>query len=149
MTIQNIDLNLIHFFRKFGMPVARWSIFVIFFWFGLLKVAGLSPASGLVADLLNKTLPFITPQTFILCFGLFEMIIGFLFVIKGMERVVIPLLFLHMVTTFMTLIMVPAETWSAFMVPTLEGQYVIKNFAIIAVAMGIASHLHPIKQKNA
>jgi len=30
------------------------------------------------------------------------------------------------------------------MVPTLEGQYIIKNLALIAVAIGIASHLHPM-----
>jgi hypothetical protein len=31
------------------------------------------------------------------------------------------------------------------MTPTLEGQYIIKNLAIIALAMGIAAHLHPLK----
>ncbi len=125
--------------------MARWAIFIIFFWFGILKVLGLSPASGLVKDLLSQTLPFITPEMFILCFGLFEMIIGILFLIKGLERVVIPLLLLHMITTFMTLVFLPKETWSGFLVPTLEGQYVIKNIAIIAAAMGIAAHLHPYK----
>ena len=34
------------------------------------------------------------------------------------------------------------------MVPTLEGQYIIKNVVIIAAAMGIAAHLHPIESKN-
>jgi hypothetical protein len=34
------------------------------------------------------------------------------------------------------------------MVPTLVGQYIIKNLVIIAVAMGIAAHLHPIEIKK-
>ncbi|MDP2789350.1 MAG: hypothetical protein Q8O46_04920 [bacterium] len=35
------------------------------------------------------------------------------------------------------------------MVPTLEGQYIIKNLVIIAVAIGIAASLHPLSDKNA
>jgi hypothetical protein len=34
------------------------------------------------------------------------------------------------------------------MVPTLVGQYIIKNLVIIAAAMGIAAHLHPIDDKK-
>jgi uncharacterized membrane protein YkgB len=65
-----------------------------------------------------------------------------------MERVVIPLLFIHMVTTFGPLVFLPSETWSGFMVPTLEGQYIIKNLVIIATAVGIAAHMHPLSEKN-
>jgi uncharacterized membrane protein YkgB len=83
---------------------------------------------------------------FLVLFGLFECLIGLLFLIKGAERVVIPLLLVHMITTFGPLVFLPSETWQAFLVPTLEGQYIIKNLVIIAAAIGIASHLHPIRR---
>jgi uncharacterized membrane protein YkgB len=143
--LRSVDLSVIRFFRKVSMPLARFGLFVIFFYFGLLKVIGLSPASALVQQLFERTVHLMSFNTFIVLFGLFEMLIGVLFAIKGMERIVIPLLLLHMITTFLPLILLPEVTWSSFGVPTLEGQYIIKNLALIAAAAGIAAHLHPAK----
>lgn len=144
MSVENFDLRLIRFFKDFFVPMARFGLFVVFFWFGFLKIIGLSPASGLVQRLFENTIPFMSFATFIVLFGVFECLIGILFLIKGMERLVIPLLFIHMITTFGPLVLLPQETWSGFMVPTLEGQYIIKNLVLIAAAMGIAAHVSPI-----
>lgn len=145
MKIKNIDLKLIAFFNKAFMPVARFGLFVVFFWFGALKVVGLSPASGVVARLFEQTIPFMSFDFFLVLFGLFECLIGVLFVIKGAERIVIPLLFIHMITTFGPLVFLPSETWTSFMVPTLEGQYIIKNLVIIASAIGVAAKVKPLE----
>ena len=144
MSIQDIDVKLINFFKKISVPVARFGLFVIFFWFGFLKVIGLSPAMQLVQQLFEQTISFISFNNFIILFGLFECLIGILFIIRGFERIVIPMLFLHMVMTFLPLFILPEVTWSRFLVPTLEGQYIIKNLVIIAAAVGIASNLHPL-----
>jgi uncharacterized membrane protein YkgB len=141
-----VDVRLIHFFRRISVPVARFSLFIIFFWFGLLKIVGMSPASGLVQQLFEATVPVMSFATFLVLFGFFECLIGVLFLVRGMERVVIPLLFIHMVTTFGPLVLLPEVTWQAFMVPTLEGQYIIKNLVVIAAAIGIAAHLHPLRK---
>ncbi|OGI95342.1 hypothetical protein A2917_02130 [Candidatus Nomurabacteria bacterium RIFCSPLOWO2_01_FULL_42_17] len=153
-SLRDIDIKLINFFRRASMPMARFSLFVIFFWFGILKVIGVSSASPLVQSLFERTISFMSFDTFIVLFGIFECVIGILFIIRGFERVVIPMLFAHMATTFMPLFLLPAMTWSGFLVPTLEGQYIIKNLLIIAVAIAIAAHLEPfslrekISQKN-
>ena len=146
MNISKTDANLIHFFRRVSVPLARFGLFIIFFWFGVLKVIGLSPASGLVERLFENTIPWMSFGTFIICFGLFEMLIGILFLIRGVERIVIPLLLIHMITTIMPLFLLVGETWSGFLTPTLEGQYIIKNIALIAAAFGIAAHLHPLQK---
>jgi hypothetical protein len=39
-------------------------------------------------------------------------------------------------------------TWSGFLVPTLEGQYIIKNLVVIAAAIGIAAQLYPLKKNS-
>jgi uncharacterized membrane protein YkgB len=148
MTLSKIDNELINFFRRISIPLARFGLFIIFFWFGFLKVLGLSPADQLVQSLFEHTIPFMSFSTFLILFGLFEMLIGILFLIKGAERIVIPLLFIHMVTTFLPLFVLPQETWSGIFVPTLEGQYIIKNLALIAAAVGIAAHLDPLKNKS-
>jgi uncharacterized membrane protein YkgB len=68
---QNIDGFIIRFLKKIWEPFSRISIFIIFFYFGLLKVLNLSPASPLVEALLNKTLPFIPFDFFLKFFGSF------------------------------------------------------------------------------
>lgn len=148
MSIERIDSGLIKFFRRIFVPSARVGLFIVFFWFGLLKVIGLSPASGVVERLFENTIPFMGFDVFLVIFGVFECLIGILFLIRGLERLVIPLLLIHMVTTFGPLVFLPGETWQSFMVPTLEGQYIIKNVVLIAAAIGIAANLNPLKDKN-
>ena len=146
MTLRSWDRKIIYFCRKIADPFARIVLFVIFFYFGLLKVIGFSPASTLVQELLEKLIPFMSFNLFFILFGLFEMLIGVLFIIKGYERIVILLLFIHMIATLLPLILLPKTIWIYFMVPTLEGQYIIKNLALIALAIGITSHLHVAKR---
>lgn len=148
MTLRKTDIEIIHFFRKGSVPMARFGLFVVFFWFGILKVFGLSPATPLVQQLFDSTISFMSFPVFIIGFGLFEMLIGIMFLFKGYEREVIPLLVIHMITTFMPLFFIPQATWSGFLIPTMEGQYIIKNLVIIAAAMGIAAHLHPLPRRN-
>ncbi|MDB5204880.1 MAG: hypothetical protein JWP09_908 [Candidatus Taylorbacteria bacterium] len=146
MTFKSFDIELLHICRRVSVPLARFGLFVVFFWFGFLKLFGLSPANPLVEALLNSVMPFMSFGTFIIFFGMFECIIGILFLIKGLERVAILMLFVHMITTLMPLFLLPQIAWSGFMIPTLEGQYMIKNILIIAAGIGIAAHLHPLKK---
>jgi len=148
MNISSIDIRIIGFFRKISVPTARLGLFVVFFWFGILKVIGLSPAGPMVENLFNHTLgammPFLPFSVFMIGFALLECLIGVLFLIPGTERVVMPLLLIHLITTILPLFLLQEVTWSRFFVPTLEGQYIIKNLLIISAGIGIAANLHPI-----
>ncbi len=144
MQFARFDALVVHRMKKIAEPCARISLFVIFFWFGLLKVLGISPADPLVADLLEKTMPFIAFDGFRIFFGLYEMIIGAAFLMAGHERLAMVLLLPHMATTFLPLILLPNDTWASVLVPTFVGQYIIKNLIIIALALSVAAHLHPI-----
>lgn len=148
MNLPETDEKIINFFKKISIPIARFSLFVVFFWFGILKVIGVSPAGSIVTDLYNQTIPFFPFHIFYISFAMLECLIGLLFLFKGFERIVIPFLFLHMFATFLPLFMLTDVTWAGFMIPTLEGQYIIKNLVIIATAIAIAAHLHPLEQKN-
>lgn len=140
------DQTVIHSAQKYTPGVARFALFTVYFWFGLLKVLGLSPAGPLVAALLQKTIPFLTPEQFIFYFGWLEMAIGLLFLIPQLSRAVILILALHLITTAGPLVLLPQITWQSWFVPTLEGQYIIKNLLIIATAMGITANLKPWKR---
>lgn len=117
---------------------AHIALFVVFVWFGALKVIGLSPATPLVLELFGKTLaPFMSFDTFIVLFGAFEVLIGVLFIIPRMEKVALTLLIPHMLTTITPLFLMPDTIWQSFFVPTVEGQYIIKNVVIVALAASI------------
>ena len=147
MNLPEFDARIISFCRKVSLPAARFALFLLFFWFGFLKIVGMSPASGVVERLFNETLAWLLPfGTFIVLFGVLECIIGILFLIPRAERVVIPIMLLHLLTTAGPLILLPGEVWTHWLVPTLEGQYIIKNIALIALAIHIASHLEPLKR---
>lgn len=147
MTLSQFDRIVISFLQRIYMPLARVALFTVFFWFGILKLCAVSPANPMVASLLEHTFPFLTFSTFIIILGIWEMAIGISFLIPGLERLAIVLLVPHMITTAMPLIMLPAITWQAWFVPTLEGQYIIKNLLIIALAAGIAGRLQPLSKK--
>jgi uncharacterized membrane protein YphA (DoxX/SURF4 family) len=147
MSLQKIDSHIIHTLQKMFLPSARISLAVIFIWFGLLKVLGHSPASGLVQNLFDVSVPFFSFDIFYVAFAWFEILIGLLFLFPRFTRFVIPLLLIHMVTTFLPLFLLPDETWNGFMVLTLAGQYIVKNLVIVALALGVAATLEPLQKK--
>lgn len=139
--LNKIDLlfekALIPFIKKYYIWFARITFFVVYFWFGILKIFDTSAANPLVAELQAKTLPFMSFEQFIIIFSLYEMLIGVLFLIPRLTRVTFILFILHMGTTLMPLFLLPKVSWQGFLVPTLEGQYMIKNMVLIALASSI------------
>lgn len=146
--IQKLDLKLIAFFKRMYIPFARFSIFLIFFWFGLLKLLDLSSAGPLAHDLVAKTVGAQYFDTLFIILAVLECIVGILFLFPRLTRVVIPLLLFHMLIVCSPLVLVPEHTWQKVLVPTLEGQYIIKNAVVIAVAIGIAASTAPLSRKK-
>ena len=144
--IVNWDKILIQKAKDWAMPMSRFAIFLVYFWFGILKVLGFSPANPLVDALLARTMPWISFNEFIVLFGILEMLIGILFIFPRFTRLALLVLILHLVTTIMPLFVLTESTWSAFLVPTLEGQYIIKNILIVSTAIGIFAHTHSLKK---
>lgn len=144
--IEEIDLRLVAFFRRAFIPFACFSIFLIFFWFGLLKLLGLSPAGPLAEAMVSRTIGMQYFDVLFYVLAVIECIIGVLFLFPQATRVVVPLLLFHMLIVCSPLLLVPEYTWQQFGVPTLEGQYIIKNAVVVAVAIGIAASAKPLKR---
>lgn len=145
--VLKFDRTLIRYVQRISPILSRLALATVFFWFGLLKVLGLSPAMDLVHALFDQTLSAITPLApFYVFFAWFEVLIGWLFLFPKTERYVTPLLLIHMATTFLPLILLPNVAWTAPFVPTLEGQYIIKNLVIVALALVLVSKLRPLDE---
>lgn len=148
--LYSFDARAIALAKKIFVPFARIALFVIFFYFGLLKVLGASPADPLVGALLEKTLFFLNPESFFVFLGCVEMLIGILFLIPNgkVTRVAFIIFICQMSTTLLPLVMLPNLTWQSPFVPTLEGQYIIKNLVLIALAVGVVSQLSPLSPQK-
>lgn len=126
--------------RALAEPALRLGLGVVFIWFGLLKPLGLSPAAELVARTVYWG---VDPDWFVPALGWWEVAIGLCLIGPGrrlglgrwMTRAGILLLFLQMPGTFLPLVLLPEVTWQRPGVPTLEGQYIIKNLVIIGAAL--------------
>lgn len=116
----------------------RVSLFVIFFWFGALKVFSASPAESLITHLHQLTLyKLISIHHFLIALGFIECIIGILWLIPGATKVVIIIFTVQMATTFLPLIILPGETWHNIMILSLSGQYILKNIVLVSSAFTI------------
>ena len=116
----------------------RLPLFIIFFWFGILKVFELSPARQLIIDTVFW-MPILSAETWVIVIGYWEMFIAIFFLTRKTTFLAMILLFLQMSGTFMPLILLPDITFQSSnpLLPTLEGQYIIKNIIIITAALVI------------
>jgi|TARA_B110000240_G_C13508617_1_gene457796 uncharacterized membrane protein YkgB len=147
--LNKLDNGLINFMRSTSIPAIRLSFGVIFIWFGILKPLGLSSAEGLLKATVIW-LPFGSPDIWLIIIGFWEVVIGIFFFFKKTTRIAIILLFLQMVGTFMPLIVLSEVTFQSnnFLLPTLEGQYIIKNLMIISAALVLGGEIKREKNKR-
>jgi uncharacterized membrane protein YkgB len=117
---------------RYGVRLLRYSLGVIFIWFGALKPFGLSPAQELVSN----TVYFVDPEWFVPVLGWWEVLIGVGLLVRPLIRPAIALLFLQMPGTFLPLVLLPEVCFTEFPLGlTLEGQYIIKNLILISAGL--------------
>jgi hypothetical protein len=115
---------------------ARGSLFIIYFWFGFLKLMGSSPAEFLVHELFNITLYHLTNfKTFAICFGLFECFIAISWLIPKITFIAYYAVIIHVIFTFVPVIALKELTWTSAFTPTIIGQYIIKNILLLSCIM--------------
>ena len=128
-----IDEILTRMMATYGIKVLRIGMGIVFFWFGALKLQpGLSPADELV----RNTVYFVNPDYFIPVLAVWEMLIGLGLLFGVCMRLTLLLLFLQMPGTALPLVLMPEAVWTHFPYGlTMEGQYIVKNMALIGGAM--------------
>jgi len=143
LNYHKIDQIVAGYMNRWGLPAIRFSFAIIFFWFGILKPLGVSPAEPLLKATV-AWLPFIGPEIWLDLIGWWEMVIGLCFLSKITTRIAIPLLFLQMFGTFLPLVFLPEITFQNgnYLMPTMEGQYIIKNLMIISAAFVIGGSFY-------
>lgn len=127
-----------------GMNILRICLGIIFIWFGMLKFfPGLSSAEEIAGrTILKLTLGIVKPPVSMPFLAVWECVIGLGLITKAWLRLTLILLYLQMAGTFLPLIFFPHETFQhSVLVPTLLGQYIIKNFVLISGGIVIGATL--------
>lgn len=135
---KHLDRFLIDHMGKWGIVYLRIALGMVFLWFGALKIAGFSP----VFDLLEKTWSFIPTSAFVIGLGILEIIIGIGLLAKKCLRTTLALLWLQMLGTLITPFLAP-EIFFSHNIPlllTLEGEFIVKNFVLIAAGIVIGGY---------
>lgn len=130
--LDRVDRLIAGWMSRNGVWLLRWSVGLVFVWFGALKTVGMSPAQELVA----RTVYWFPPDVFIPILGYWEILIGLGLIIRPLARLAIALLFLQMPGTFLPLVLLPDVCFTS--IPfglTIEGQYIIKNLVLISAAI--------------
>lgn len=137
MNFESLYQKLVTLSQRLYLPVARFAIFLIYFWFGFLKIIDLSPASPLALALTTQT---VGAQHFDLLFkvlAVYECVMGVLFLFPKLLRLAVILFAVHMIIVCSPMVLVAHMAWTKPFVPTLEGQYIIKNIALVALVIGL------------
>ena len=143
LDLDRLDSRIASWMGRWGTPALRISLAIIFVWFGLLKPLGISPAAPLVLQTVSW-MPVFEPEVWLTIIGWWEVAIGVTFLFRRTVRVAIALLALQMTGTLMPLVLLPQVTFQQGgypWVPTMEGQYIIKNLLIISSALVVGGAL--------
>lgn len=146
INLKKFDKAFINFASKWFAPLTRIALFIIFAYFGALKLIGISPAEDLAFELVRQTVGLQYFDQLFIGLAIFEVFIGLSFLVPKLTRISILLLFIHMLVACSPLIIIPSEVWHQPFVPNLEGQYIIKNLALLVLALGLVAKTTPLKK---
>lgn len=142
------DRYFISEMHRWGIPLLRNMLGIVFLWFGTLKLTGISP----VAELIARTYSFFPPETFISILGIWEVLIGMGLILKISLRTTLALLWLQLAGTFIASLLEPTVFFSGNnpLFLTVEGEFVVKNLVLLAAGLVIGGHevLPPDKQND-
>lgn len=140
--VDRIDTTLTTWMATNGILLLRLSLGIIFFWFGVLKfIPGLSPAQNLAGETIAElTFGILSPDQALILLAIWESLIGVGLLTGFFLRGTLFLLWLQMLGTMTPLILFPEICFTSFpLVPTLEGQYIIKNLVLISAGIAIGA----------
>lgn len=133
-----LDTRLTSWMARYGLPLLRVSLGLVFLWFGALKFfPGLSPAQDLAGRTI-ETLSFgaVGAATAVKILATWECLIGLGLLFGVPMRLTLLLLAVQMAGTLTPLLLFPGEVFTRVpYAPTLEGPYIIKNAVLISAAI--------------
>ncbi|MGW1596795.1 DoxX family protein [Streptomyces sp. NPDC002343] len=127
-------------YRPGSLTILRVSVGVIYCWFGILKLfPATSPAEHIAIRTMTKLTGGLVPaQASLPLLGTAETLIGLALVTGILLRHALAAFYAHMSGVLSSLILLPDAMWHHG-IPTLDGQYVLKNLVLIAACLAVTA----------
>lgn len=135
--LERFDHRVTSWMHQHSHRLERRAIGALFAWFGLNKLLGFTSATSIIAE----TVYLGTPETTARMLGLWELAIGLCLVVQPLARVGLGLLAIRLPGTLLALVLKADTCWDEPFVPTIQGQYLIKDVVLITAAMVIGGTL--------
>jgi len=123
----------------------RWSLGLVYVWFGILKVFELSPVDSLIQRFYAPmvSIPFYCVLT------AFEVLVGILLVIGWKKKLTALLVMGHLLGTMCILISAPEIAYEPFApILSMEGEFVAKNVVLLGAAYAIFAGGWKLKRRT-
>lgn len=133
--IDRFDERVVRWMIRWGHFLHRDTLGLLFLWFGTLKVLGYKSATSLIAH----TVYFGTPEVTVMVLGAWEAVIGLCLLVRPLIRVALLLLAIRLPGTIAALFVKADVCWAHPLVPTPEGQYLIKDAILFSAALVIGA----------
>ena len=118
--------------ERYSLQFLRYSLVVVFVWFGVLTAAGVSDTEALIAAAFG-TVP---TDLFLIALGYWEIAIGLALLHRRTVRLAAVLAAVHAAVTATPLVVLPSETFTYFPYgPSFEGVYIVKNWVLLGGVM--------------
>ena len=143
--LKKTDNFLIPIMKRLGHRTERYLLSIVFIWFGSLKVFGQLSATSIIA----KSVYWVDPAIMVPALGVWEIFIGIFLIFKSTLRFVILLLFIRLPGTILAFFYHYQECFhDVIWLPTIQGQYLIKDLTLFGAALIIGSTIQFEKQNN-
>lgn len=114
----------------------RLSLAIVFFWFGALKIADISP----VVELVQNSFPLLARPPYLKLLGAVEIMIASGLVIDWLSKYAATLMILHLLGALSVALVSPHLVFApAFPALTILGEFIAKNIVFIAAGLVVIS----------
>lgn len=129
--LARLDRRIEHWLYVFGHRTHGVTLGLVFIWFGSLKVVGQETATSIIGE----TIYFGSPEVMVPILGGWEIAIGVTMFFHSLHRIAFVLLAIRMPGTILALVLKPEACFVvAPYVPTIAGQYIIKDLMLLSAA---------------
>lgn len=134
--LTRLDSAFESWLSRHGVPVLRYALAVVFFWFGIVKPLGISPANPVV----YHGVFFLPFDLFFPVLGWWEALVGVGLLFDRTVRYAVYLMVFQMLGTMIPLFTTPWMTFVDWpLVPSEVGAYIIKNWVLLSGGLVVLS----------
>ena len=123
--------------KSIAIPLLRWSLGIVYMWFGVLKIVGRSPA----ADMVAKALEPLPAETSVPLIGVIETVIGLGLLTRTALAATLTLFFMQVAGTFTIVVRRPSKAFRDGnpLLLTQEGEFLLKNLILLSAGLVVAT----------